>query len=43
MPTERYKKLKEYLSAENPVLLDVIDKYQELDRSWTQIGVYSSK
>jgi ribosome biogenesis GTPase A len=32
LPKERYEKLKEYLSAENPVLLDVIDKYADLDK-----------
>lgn len=38
MPEERYKKLKEYLSAENPVLLDVIDKYKALDKIGHKIG-----
>jgi len=42
MPTERYKKLKEYLSIENPVLLDVIDKYQELDGIAYRIGLMDS-
>jgi len=39
MPNERYKKLKEYLSIENPVLLDVIDKYQELDEIAYEVGL----
>jgi len=39
MPEERYKKLKEYLSAENPVLLDVIDKYKALDKIGHKIGL----
>jgi len=39
MPEERYKKLKEYLSAENPVLLDVIDKYKILDKLGHKIGL----
>jgi len=42
MPKERYKKLKEYLSIENPVLLDVIDKYQELDGIAYTVGLMES-
>ncbi|MEA3454934.1 MAG: dynamin family protein, partial [Campylobacterota bacterium] len=38
MPKERYKKLKEYLSAENPVLLDVIDEYETLDKIGHKLG-----
>jgi hypothetical protein len=38
MPDARYKKLKEYLSAENPVLLDVIDQYKVLDKLGHKIG-----
>ena len=38
MPEERYKKLKEYLSEENPILLDVISKYQALDKIGYKIG-----
>ena len=38
-PEERYKKLKEYLSAENPVLLDVIDEYEALDNIGRKIGL----
>jgi hypothetical protein len=39
LPKERYKKLKEYLSAENPVLLEVINYYQELDKVAYKIGL----
>ena len=39
MPKERYKKLKEYLSAENPVLLDVIDEYETLDKVGHKLGL----
>ncbi len=39
MPEERYKKLKEYLSEENPVLLDVISKYQALDKLGRKVGL----
>lgn len=39
MPVERYKKLKEYLSAENPVLLDVITKYEALDKIGHKLGL----
>ena len=39
LPEERYKKLKEYLSAENPVLLDIIDDYTELDKIARKIGL----
>ena len=38
MPEERYKKLKEYLSAENPVLLDVISEYEKLDKIARKLG-----
>lgn len=38
MPDERYAKLKEYLSSENPILLDVIDKYESLDTLGHSIG-----
>ncbi|SFV53252.1 FIG00807778: hypothetical protein [hydrothermal vent metagenome] len=38
MPKERYQKLKEYLSAENPVLLDVIGKYESLDKLGRSMG-----
>jgi len=39
MPRERYKKLKEYLSVENPVLLDVIDRYRTLDEIAYSVGL----
>ncbi len=39
MPKERYAKLKEYLSIENPVLLDVIDDYEALDKIAHKIGL----
>ncbi len=42
MPEERYARLKEYLSAENPVLLDVIDKYKALDKVAHKIGLLES-
>jgi len=35
---ERYEKLKEYLSAENPVLLEVIKEYEALDNIAREIG-----
>ena len=38
MPKERYQKLKEYLSAENPILLDVIGKYESLDKLGHSMG-----
>ncbi len=38
-PEERYQKLKEYLSAENPVLLDVIDDYEILDKVGHKLGL----
>ena len=41
MPKERYQKLKEYLSAENPVLLDVIEKYESLDKLGHSMGFIS--
>jgi len=43
MPKERYQKLKEYLSAENPVLLDVISKYETLDKIARSMGFISSE
>ena len=38
MPKERYEKLQEYLSAENPILLEVIEKYKSLDELGHKIG-----
>ena len=37
-PQERYKKLKEHLSEENPVLVEVVDEYRELDNIARKIG-----
>jgi len=42
MPQERYTKLKEYLSEENPVLLDVISSYEALDKIGHKIGLIQS-
>ncbi|SFV61959.1 FIG00807778: hypothetical protein [hydrothermal vent metagenome] len=39
MPEKRYTKLKEYLSDENPVLLDVISSYEALDNLGHSIGL----
>ncbi len=36
---ERYQKLKKYLSAENPVLLDVIQEYESLDNVARSMGL----
>ena len=38
-PAERYKKLKAYLSSENPVLLDAITYYEALDKIARSIGL----
>ena len=38
-PKERYKKLKQHLSEENPVLLDVISQYEQLDRTAHALGL----
>ncbi|MEA2028762.1 MAG: dynamin family protein [Campylobacterota bacterium] len=38
MPKERYSKLKEYLSSENPILVDVISKYEHLDKLGHSMG-----
>ncbi len=37
-PKERYKKLKEHLIEENPLLVEVIDEYRELDAIAKKIG-----
>lgn len=37
-PQERYKKLKEHLMEENPLLVEVIDEYEELDKVAKKIG-----
>ncbi len=41
MPKERYIKLKQYLSEENPVFLEVIEKYQTLDKVAYRLGLLS--
>ncbi len=38
-PTQRYQKLKEHLSNENPVMLDVIAQYEALDRIGRKVGL----
>jgi len=38
-PNERYKKLKQHLKEENPVLLDVIDEYENLDKVAHSLGL----
>ena len=38
-PKERYKKLKEHLLEENPVLVEVIDEYAKLDRIAKDVGL----
>ncbi len=37
-PKERYKKLKQHLSEENPVLLGVIQQYEQLDKIAHSLG-----
>jgi len=37
-PKERYKKLKQHLSEESPVLLDVIKQYEQLDKTAHALG-----
>ncbi len=38
-PKERYKKLKEHLLEENPVLVEVIDEYAKLDHIAKDVGL----
>ena len=38
-PQERYRKLKEHLSEENPVLLEVIDEFETLDKISYKLGL----
>ena len=38
IPKERYKKLKQHLKEENPILLDVISVYKNLDNVNVQTG-----
>ncbi len=42
-PKERYKKLKEHLLEENPVLVEVIDEYIALDRIAKEIGLLTQE
>jgi len=41
-PNERYQKLKQHLAEENPVLLDVIETYKELDKIGYKTGLLNS-
>ncbi len=38
-PKERYSKLEQHLAEENPVLLDIINNYRELDKIAYKIGL----
>jgi len=38
-PQERYRKLKEHLSAENPILLEVINEFEALDKIAYRLGI----
>lgn len=40
---ERYKRLKEHLSEENPLLLDITDKYMALDKLAQKVGLLDSE
>ncbi len=42
-PTERYSKLEQHLAQENPVLLDVLALYKELDKIGYRTGVLSKQ
>jgi len=42
-PQERYKKLKQHLKEENPVLLDVISVYERLDRTAHSLGFLTTE
>jgi len=42
-PNERYKKLKQHLKEENPVLLDVINEYENLDKVAHSLGLLASE
>jgi len=42
-PNERYKKLKQHLKEENPVLLDVISEYENLDRVAHSLGLLATE
>jgi len=41
-PNERYKKLKQHLKEENPVLLEVINEYENLDKVAHSLGLLAS-
>ena len=41
-PNERYKKLKQHLKEENPVLLEVINEYENLDKVAHSLGLLTS-
>jgi len=41
-PNERYKKLKQHLKEENPVLLDVINEYENLDKVAHSLGLLAN-
>ena len=38
-PKERYRKLRQHLSEENPVLLEVIAQYEQLDKTARSLGL----
>ncbi len=42
-PKERYKKLKQHLKEENPILLDVISVYENLDKTAHSVGFMTSE
>ena len=42
IPKERYKKLKQHLKDENPILLDVISVYKNLDKTAHSLGFMTS-
>ena len=42
-PKERYKKLKQHLKEENPVLLEVISVYENLDKTAHSVGFMSTE
>lgn len=42
-PNERYQKLEKHLALENPVLLDIINTYKELDRIGYKTGLLTKQ
>ena len=42
-PQERYKKLKQHLKEENPILLDVISVYERLDKTAHSLGLLTQE